>query len=87
MKIAFTELGWKDYLWFQENDRNLLKRINEIIKDTTRSPFRGLGKPEPLKSHLSGYWSRRINHEHRLVYGVSENEIVIISCRYHYGKK
>lgn len=87
MKIAFTELGWKDYLWFQENDRNLLKRINELIKDTTRSPFRGLGKPEPLKSHLSGYWSRRINSEHRLVYGVSDDEIIIVTCRYHYGKK
>ena len=84
MKLVFTESGWRDYLWFQENDRKLLKRINALIKDVQRSPFEGQGKPEPLKSDLSGYWSRRINSEHRLVYGVSEAELVIISCRYHY---
>ena len=84
MKLVFTESGWRDYLWFQENDRKLLKRINALIKDVQRSPFEGLGKPEALKSDLSGYWSRRINSEHRLVYGVSETELVIISCRYHY---
>ena len=84
MKLVFTELGWKDYLWFQENDRKLVKRINALIKDAQRNPFEGLGKPEPLRSDLSGYWSRRINSEHRLVYGASHTELVIISCRYHY---
>ena len=63
MKIAFTEAGWEDYLWFQQNDRKRLKRINALIKDTVRNPFEGLGKPEPLKSELSGYWSRRITSE------------------------
>jgi len=86
MKLAFTESGWQDYLWFQENDPKLLKRINELIKDTKREPFKGLGKPEPLKVDLAGYWSRRINDEHRLVYGVSAAELVIISCRFHYHK-
>jgi len=86
MKLTFTELGWQDYLWFQENDPKLLKRINELIKDTKREPFKGLGKPEPLKVDLAGYWSRRINDEHRLVYGVSATELVIISCRFHYHK-
>ena len=86
MKIAFTEAGWEDYLWFQENDRKRLKRINALIKDAIRNPFEGLGKPEPLKSDLSGYWSRRITSEHRLVYRSSNTAFVIISCRYHYHK-
>ena len=86
MKIVFTESGWEDYVWFQEHDRKLLKRINTLIKDTARSPFQGIGKPEPLKSDLSGYWSRRINSEHRLVYGVTVSELIIVSCRYHYQK-
>lgn len=86
MKIAFTDAGWKDYLWFQETNRQLLKRINELIKDTLRSPFQGIGKPERLKSDLAGFWSRRIDAEHRLVYEVTETEIVVVSCRYHYGK-
>ncbi|MBU1615978.1 Txe/YoeB family addiction module toxin [bacterium] len=86
MKLVFTELAWEDYIWFQENDRKLLKRINALIKDTKRGPFKGLGKPEPLKADLSGYWSRKINSEHRLVYGVSRTELTIISCRYHYHK-
>ena len=86
MKLGFTELGWEDYLWFLENDPKLLKRINELIKDAKREPFKGLGKPEPLKGDLAGYWSRRINDVHRLVYGVSRTELVIISCRFHYHK-
>ena len=86
MKIAFTESGWKDYLWFQNSDRKLLKRINALIKDAIRNPFEGLGKPEPLKSELSGYWSRRITSEHRLVYRATKSEIIIIACRYHYHK-
>ena len=86
MRLVFTESAWQDYLWFQEKDRQLLKRINQLIKDTLRTPFEGLGKPEPLKVDLSGYWSRRINDEHRLVYGVTQTDLMIISCRYHYTK-
>ena len=84
MKLVFTESAWKDYLWFQENDRRLLKRINTLIREAMRTPTEGIGKPERLKANLSGYWSRRINAEHRLVYGVSETEITIIACRFHY---
>ena len=86
MKVIFTEASWKDYLWFQENNRKLLKRINNFVKEIKRSPFEGTGKPEPLKADLSGYWSRRINSEHRLVYGVFEDKLTIISCRFHYEK-
>lgn len=86
MRLVFTESAWQDYLWFQEKDPPLLKRINQLIKDTLRTPFEGLGKPEPLKAALAGYWSRRINDEHRLVYGVTGTDLVIISCRYHYTK-
>lgn len=86
MRIVFTESAWDDYLWFQEKDRQLLKRINQLLKDTVRTPLEGLGKPEALKADLSGYWSRRINSEHRLVYGVTQTDIVIISCRFHYTK-
>ena len=84
MKLVFTETAWSDYLWFQEKDRRLLKRINAVIKDTLRSPFEGIGKPEALKADLGGYWSRRINDEHRLVYGVQADQLIIIACRYHY---
>ena len=77
-------VGTRYQVWFLENDRRLLKRINNLIRDALRNPFLGMGKPEPLKSDFSGYWSRRINSEHRLVYGVSEDEIVILTCRYHY---
>ncbi|MFQ5592600.1 MAG: Txe/YoeB family addiction module toxin [Anaerolineae bacterium] len=84
MRLVFTESAWQDYLWFQEKDRRLLKRINALIKDTLRTPFEGLGKPKPLKADLSGYWSRRIDSEHRLVYEVTETDIVIIACRFHY---
>jgi toxin YoeB len=86
MKIVFTKSGWQDYLWFQEHNWPLLKRLNDLIRDAQRSPFRGLGKPEPLKGELSGYWSRRINTEHRLVYSVSATELTIIACRRHYTK-
>jgi len=86
MKLVFTEPAWEDYLWFQEKDRQTLKRINQLIRDTLRTPFEGIGKPEPLKADLAGYWSRRIDDEHRLVYGVIKNELVIIACRYHYSK-
>ena len=86
MKLLFTESAWADYLWFQENDRRLLKRVNELIRETKRVPFAGIGKPEPLKANLRGSWSRRINSEHRLVYEVTEEALTSMSCRYHYEK-
>jgi toxin YoeB len=67
MRLVFTESAWSDYLWFHDRDRRLLKRINSLIKDTMRTPYTGIGKPEALKANLSGFWSRRINDEHRLV--------------------
>jgi toxin YoeB len=84
MKISFTEAAWDNYLWLQENDKKLLKRVNLLVKDILRNPFDGIGKPEPLKANLSGYWSRRIDSEHRLVYSISTEEVIIISCRFHY---
>jgi toxin YoeB len=84
MKILFTPEGSDDYLWFQQNDNAGLKRINLLIKAIQRDPFEGVGKPEPLKHHLSGFWSRRITAEHRLVYGIEEDEVQILMCRYHY---
>lgn len=86
MNIEFTPSAWKDYLWFQENNRTLLKKLNLLIRETTRTPFEGTGKPEPLKANLSGYWSRRINSEHRLVYRIADQRLIIISCRFHYQK-
>jgi toxin YoeB len=84
MKLSFTESAWADYLWLQEHDKDLLKRTNLIIKETLRSPFQGIGKPEPLKANLSGHWSRRISTEHRLVYSVFKEEVIIVACRFHY---
>ncbi len=84
MKIAFTDAAWEDYLWFQQNQPQLLKRINELIKDAKRHPFNGIGKPEPLKRDLRGSWSRRITDEHRLVYRIEQDILLVISCRYHY---
>ncbi len=84
MNILFTPEGWDDYLWFQQNDKAGLKRINLLIRDTQRNPFSGLGKPEPLKHNLSGFWSRRISGEHRLVYTVDGDVLQIVMCRYHY---
>lgn len=84
MKIAFTDAAWEDYLWFQQNQPQLLKRINELIKDAKRHPFNGIGKPEPLKRDLRGSWSRRITDEHRLVYRIELDILLVISCRYHY---
>jgi len=84
MNLTFTNDSWQEYLYWQKTDKKILKRINTLLKDTTREPFEGIGKPEPLKYELVGCYSRRINSEHRLVYEVRENSIVIISCRYHY---
>jgi toxin YoeB len=84
MKITFTEAAWEDYLWLQDNDKKLLKRVNLLIKDIFRNSTEGIGKPELLKANLSGYWSRRITSEHRLIYSVTFDEITIIACRFHY---
>jgi toxin YoeB len=84
MKILFAENAWEDYLYWQQNDKKILKRINLLIGDIQREPFKGIGKPEPLKFNWSGYWSRRINKEHRLVYKVQDDTISIAQCRYHY---
>jgi toxin YoeB len=84
MKITFSKNAWDDYTSWQKDDKKILVKINSLIKDIQRTPFEGLGKPEPLKFDLAGYWSRRIDLEHRLVYQYRENEILIYSCRYHY---
>jgi toxin YoeB len=92
MNIMFLDDAWQDYLYWrreasalvQKADKKILKRINQLIKDTQRTPFDGIGKPEPLKFDMSGLWSRRINQEHRLIYQVRDDCIVIIQCRYHY---
>ncbi len=83
-KIAWTASAWKDYLYWQSQDKKTLKRINRLVEDTLRSPFEGIGKPEALKENLSGFWSRRIDDTNRLVYVVAEGTITVISCRYHY---
>ena len=84
MKLTFTDEAWDEYVYWQVKDKKILKKINTLIKDTKREPFDGLGKPEPLKHELAGYWSRRISQEHRLVYEVFEESILVVSCRYHY---
>ncbi len=84
--LSGTKEGWTDYVYWQTQDKKTLKRINKLIIDSQRSPFSGLGKPEPLKENLSGFWSRRIDDTNRLVYAVDQNQITIIACRYHYGK-
>jgi toxin YoeB len=84
MKLVFAEQAWEDYLFWQETDKKLLKRVNALIQETTRTPFEGAGKPEALKHALAGYWSRRINDEHRLVYKVDGDTLLIAQLRYHY---
>lgn len=84
MKLLFTENAWEDYLYWQKNDKSVLKRINLIIKEIKRSPFEGIGKPEPLKFDLSGYWSRRLTSEQRIVYKSTDESLMILQCRYHY---
>ena len=84
MRISFQPEAWEDLLYWQRTDKRQFKRITALIKDVQRSPFEGIGKPEPLKGDLSGYWSRRIDREHRLVYAVQEGAIDIIQCRGHY---
>jgi toxin YoeB len=82
--LAWTNDVWADYVYWQGQDKKTLKRINKLITDTKRSPFEGIGKPEPLKENLSGFWSRRVDESNRLVYAVSDSHITVISCRYHY---
>lgn len=82
--IIFTANGWEDYLFWQSQDKLILKKINRLIKECQRNPFIGSGKPEPLRHELSGTWSRRINDKDRFVYIVTDQELRIISCRYHY---
>jgi toxin YoeB len=84
LKIIFSESAWEDYLYWQQTDKRLLKRTNELIQAIQRDPFQGIGKPEPLKYGLSGYWSRRINDEHRIVYKVQDDALLIAQCRGHY---
>lgn len=84
MKLIFAEQAWEDYIYWQQTDKQLMKRINSLIKEITRDPFEGVGKPEPLKHALSGYWSRRINDEHRIIYKVQDDAILIAQLRYHY---
>ncbi|PRY69214.1 Txe/YoeB family addiction module toxin [Halomonas ventosae] len=83
MMLTWASQAWQDYLYWQSRDKKTLKRINTLIKDIQRQPFDGLGDPEPLRHQWSGYWSRRIDREHRLVYKITEGAIVIVQCRYH----
>ena len=83
-KISWTQTAWADYIYWQGQDKKTLKRINALIKESLRTPFEGIGKPEPLLGDLSGFWSRRIDEKNRLVYEVTDAAITIISCRYHY---
>ena len=82
--ICWHENAWDDYLYWQKNDKKVLRKINTLVKEILRTPFAGTGKPEPLKHALEGYWSRRITQEHRLIYKVSGDSLYIIQCRYHY---
>lgn len=84
MMLAWSDDAWDDYLYWQKQDKQILKRINSLIKDIKRQPFIGIGEPEPLKHNWSGYWSRRINREHRIVYKVTDDCLFIAQCRYHY---
>ncbi len=84
MEVLFLDQGWADYLYWQKQDKKILKKINTILKDIDRNPYDGIGAPEPLKHELTGYWSRRITLEHRLVYRMNEGQIRVIQCRYHY---
>jgi toxin YoeB len=88
MKLLWSPAAWEDYLWWQEHDPAILARLNDLLRDVRRSPFRGLGKPEPLKGNLAGWWSRRITGDHRLVYRIAGRDetqhVEIAQCRYHY---
>jgi toxin YoeB len=84
MNICFHENAFEDYIFFQKNDKKIVERINKLLKDITRERFSGIGKPEALKHNLSGFWSRRISSEHRLVYAIKDSSVYVLQCRYHY---
>ena len=84
MNILFTDDTWEDYLYWQQTDKQTLRKINQLLKEIQRTPFSGVGKPEPLKHQLQGCWSRRIDSEHRLVYEITDNTLKVIGCRFHY---
>lgn len=84
MIISFVERSWEEYNSWLQNDKKIFSKIQRLIKETLRDPFGGIGKPEPLKNNLNGYWSKRITDEHRLVYKIEKNQLIIISCKYHY---
>lgn len=84
MKLIFAEQAWDDYLYWQQQDKRMVKRINDLIRETVREPFAGIGKPEPLKHAFAGFWSRRISEEHRMVYRVEKGALLIAQLRYHY---
>jgi toxin YoeB len=84
MKYIFVDESWEDYQYWLKTDKKILARINDLIKDISRTPYNGLGKPEPLKYKYKGFWSRRITDEHRLIYQVKEDELLILKCRFHY---
>ncbi|MFA0156844.1 Txe/YoeB family addiction module toxin [Vibrio sp. 10N.261.46.A3] len=86
MNLQFSSHAWDDYLYWQKQDKKVIKRINRLIEESTRTPTSGIGKPEALKENLSGYWSRRITDEHRLVYSFTNERLTIVSLRYHYSK-
>jgi toxin YoeB len=85
-RITWTDAAWEDYCYWQQQDKKTVKRINLLIQDALRNPFEGIGKPEPLRENLSGFWSRRIDETNRLVYVVDASDLVVIACRYHYGR-
>jgi toxin YoeB len=84
MKLVFSDAAWEDYLFWQQQDKRMVERINKLIKEVQREPFAGIGKPEPLKHALAGYWSRRITDEHRMVYKIESDSMLIAQLRYHY---
>ena len=86
MKLTFQTYGWEDYLHWQAHDRKMLRKLNRLIMECQRTPFSGTGKPEPLKGDFAGWWSRRIDQEHRLVYRVTDDALLIAKCRYHYDR-
>jgi toxin YoeB len=84
MILSWAKNAWEDYLYWQRADKQILKRINSLVKDIKRQPFTGLGEPEPLKHNWSGYWSRRVDREHRIIYKCTNEVVTIVQCRYHY---
>ena len=86
MRYIFIDMAWDEYLFWQKNDKQKINKINELLKDISRSPYEGIGKPEALKFNYAGFWSRRIDEEHRLIYKVEQDEILIFKCRFHYDQ-